>query len=32
LHSIEERFDRADRELGALRRDVSLILAKLSST
>jgi chromosomal replication initiation ATPase DnaA len=32
LHSINDRFDRVDSELGAIRRDVGLILAKLSST
>lgn len=32
FHSIDERFDRVDRELGAIRRDVSLLLARLSST
>jgi chromosomal replication initiation ATPase DnaA len=31
-HSIGERFNRVDYELGAIRRDVDLILAKLSST
>lgn len=31
-HSIDERFDRVDHELGAIRSDVGLILAKLSST
>lgn len=30
--SIDERFDRVDGELGEIRRDVGLILAKLSST
>ena len=32
FHSIDERFDRVEGELGAIRRDVGLILAKLSST
>jgi chromosomal replication initiation ATPase DnaA len=32
VHSIGERFDRVDDELGAIRRDVGLILAKLTST
>ena len=32
VHSIGERFDRVDYELSAIRRDVDLILAKLSST
>ena len=32
VHSIGERFDRVDYELGAIKRDVGLILAKLSST
>jgi len=31
-HSIGERFDRVDHELGVIRRDVGLILAKLRST
>ena len=29
-HSIDERFDRVDQEVAAIRRDVGLILAKLS--
>jgi chromosomal replication initiation ATPase DnaA len=32
FHSIDERFDRVDHELGAVRRDVGLILARLSAT
>lgn len=32
FHSIDDRFDRVDDELGAIRRDVGLILAKLSPT
>ena len=32
VHSIGQRFDRVECELGAIRRDVGLILAKLSST
>ena len=32
VHSIGERFDRVDDELGAIRRDVGLILARLIST
>ncbi len=32
FHSIDKRFDCVDHELGAIRRDVGLILAKLSST
>jgi hypothetical protein len=32
VDSVDERFDRVDYELGAIRRDVGLILAKLSST
>jgi chromosomal replication initiation ATPase DnaA len=32
FHSIDNRFDRVDHELGALRRDAGLILARLSST
>ena len=31
-HSIDERFDRVDHELSAIRRDVGRILEKLSST
>ena len=32
VDSVDERFDRVDLELGAIRRDVGLILAKLTST
>jgi len=32
FHSIDKRFDRVDYDLGVLRRDIGLILAKLSST
>jgi len=32
FHSIEERVDRVQHELGVIRRDVDLILSKLSST
>jgi chromosomal replication initiation ATPase DnaA len=32
VDSVDERFDRIDDELGVIRRDVGLILAKLTST
>ena len=32
IHSIDERFDRVDHELAAIRRDVGLIRARLSTT